>query len=73
MANPKQYNTVVNHSYLVTAFIYMGVASRGYMIFGSKTMQEITQNLVKIPEYNQVLIRLAVWLIAVNPIAKFDS
>ncbi|KAI8344155.1 transmembrane amino acid transporter protein-domain-containing protein [Chlamydoabsidia padenii] len=71
MANPKQYNTVVNYSYLVTAFIYMGVASSGYMMFGSKTMQEITQNLVTIPEYNQVLNRLAVWLIAVNPIAKY--
>lgn len=32
---------------------------------------QITQNLVTIPEYNQTLNRLAVWLIALNPIAKY--
>ncbi|KAI8088780.1 transmembrane amino acid transporter protein-domain-containing protein [Halteromyces radiatus] len=71
MANPKQFNTVVNFSYLTTALIYFGVATSGYLMFGSQTMQEITQNLVTIPEYNQVLNRLAVWLIAMNPIAKY--
>ncbi|CAO3580137.1 unnamed protein product [Absidia cylindrospora] len=71
MANPKQYGTMVNYSYLATAVIYFGVATSGYMMFGSQTMQEITQNLVTIPEYNQALNRLAVWLIAMNPIAKY--
>lgn len=35
------------------------------------TFLQITQNIVSIPEYNQTLNRLAVWLIAMNPIAKY--
>ncbi|KAI7905656.1 transmembrane amino acid transporter protein-domain-containing protein [Cokeromyces recurvatus] len=52
-------------------YIYLTVAVSGYIMFGSKTMQEITQNLVSIPEYNQLLNRFAVYLIALNPIAKY--
>ncbi|KAI8639218.1 transmembrane amino acid transporter protein-domain-containing protein [Parasitella parasitica] len=71
MESPKEYKKMVNYTYIVTAFVYMTVAASGYAMFGSDTMQEITQNLVTIPEYNQMLNRLAVWLIALNPIAKY--
>ncbi|KAI9363156.1 transmembrane amino acid transporter protein-domain-containing protein [Pilaira anomala] len=71
MKSPKLYNKMVNYTYLVTALVYMTIAASGYAMFGSSTMQEITQNIVMIPEYNQTLNRLAVWLIALNPIAKY--
>ncbi|PHZ15739.1 uncharacterized protein RHIMIDRAFT_224050 [Rhizopus microsporus ATCC 52813] len=71
MENPKQYRTMVNWTYVATTIVYFGVAACGYLMFGSQTMQEITQNIVSIPEYNQTLNRLAVWLIAMNPIAKY--
>ncbi|KAI9259333.1 transmembrane amino acid transporter protein-domain-containing protein [Sporodiniella umbellata] len=71
METPKHYVKMVNWTYVATTFVYFGVASCGYIMFGSKTMQEITQNLVMVPEYNQTLNRLAVWLIAMNPIAKY--
>ncbi|CAO3606986.1 unnamed protein product [Mucor fragilis] len=71
MESPKDYKKMVNYTYIVTAIVYMTVAASGYAMFGSETMQEITQNLVTIPEYNQTLNRLAVWLIALNPIAKY--
>ncbi|CAO3627268.1 unnamed protein product [Mucor hiemalis] len=71
MKSPKQFNKMVNYTYIVTASVYMTVAACGYYMFGSQTMQEITQNLVTIPQYNQALNRLAVWLIALNPIAKY--
>ncbi|KAI8067685.1 transmembrane amino acid transporter protein-domain-containing protein [Gilbertella persicaria] len=71
MENPKQYHKMVNWTYVATTFVYFGVAASGYLMFGSNTMQEITQNIVAIPEYNQTLNRLAVWLIAMNPIAKY--
>lgn len=32
---------------------------------------QITQNIVLVPEYNRALNRLAVWLIALQPIAKY--
>ncbi|KAI8087769.1 transmembrane amino acid transporter protein-domain-containing protein [Gilbertella persicaria] len=71
MKHPEHYTQMVNYSYFVAAMVYMAVAASGYAMFGSKTMQEITQNLVMIPEYNQTLNRLAVYLIAINPIAKY--
>ncbi|KAI9258924.1 transmembrane amino acid transporter protein-domain-containing protein [Phascolomyces articulosus] len=71
MDNPKQYDTMVNYTYCVTTVIYFGVAACGYLMFGSQTMQEITQNLVLVPEYNQALNRLAVWLMALQPFAKY--
>ncbi|KAG2200812.1 hypothetical protein INT47_001343 [Mucor saturninus] len=71
MNTPRDFNQMVNYTYVVTSIVYMTVAACGYAMFGSATMQEITQNLVTIPQYNQVLNRLAVWLIAMNPIAKY--
>ncbi|KAL0094250.1 transmembrane amino acid transporter protein-domain-containing protein [Phycomyces blakesleeanus] len=71
MDNPKKYTTMVNWTYVATTIVYFGVAACGYRMFGSQTMQEITQNIMAVPEYNQTLNRLAVWLIAMNPIAKY--
>ncbi|KAJ8663757.1 hypothetical protein O0I10_000030 [Lichtheimia ornata] len=71
MDNPKRYDTMVNWTYVATTMVYLLVAVCGYLMFGSQTMQEITQNLVLVPEYNQALNRLAVWLIALQPIAKY--
>ncbi|KAG0168228.1 hypothetical protein DFQ28_000828 [Apophysomyces sp. BC1034] len=71
MENPKKYTTMVNWTYFVTTLVYFAVAACGYTMFGSETMQEITQNIVAVPEYNRTLNRMAVWLIAVNPIAKY--
>ncbi|KAI9476164.1 MAG: transmembrane amino acid transporter protein-domain-containing protein [Benjaminiella poitrasii] len=71
MKRPKDFDKMVNYTYIVTALVYLTVAVAGYIMFGSDTMQEITLNLVTIPEYNQMLTRLAVWLIALNPVAKY--
>ncbi|KAF7731383.1 hypothetical protein EC973_000191 [Apophysomyces ossiformis] len=71
MQHPKKYESVVNWSYFVTAIVYATVAICGYLMFGSATMQEITQNLVAVPEYNATLNRIAVWLVSLTPIAKF--
>ncbi|KAG1453008.1 hypothetical protein G6F56_007674 [Rhizopus delemar] len=71
MESPKLYSKMVNWTYVATTLVYFGVAACGYLMFGSSTMQEITQNIVSIPQYNQTLNRLAVWLIAMNPIAKY--
>ncbi|KAI8335712.1 transmembrane amino acid transporter protein-domain-containing protein [Chlamydoabsidia padenii] len=71
MQHPKQYVKMVNWTYIIAALIYLAVAITGYRMFGSDTMQEITQNLLLVPEYNQTLNRMAVYLIALNPIAKY--
>ncbi|KAI8069631.1 transmembrane amino acid transporter protein-domain-containing protein [Gongronella butleri] len=71
MEDPKQFRYMVNVTYLVTTFVYFGVGACGYMMFGSGTMQEITQNLTSVPAYSQALNRFALLVIAVNPIAKY--
>ncbi|RUP45844.1 transmembrane amino acid transporter protein-domain-containing protein [Jimgerdemannia flammicorona] len=71
MAEPKRYTGVVNYSYGITFVMYLLMAASGYAMFGITTMQEITQNIVNVPGYDPLLNKLAVWLIAVNPIAKY--
>ncbi|OZJ03327.1 hypothetical protein BZG36_04222 [Bifiguratus adelaidae] len=71
MEEPKHYKTMVNWTYIVTTLVYFCMAACGYLMFGSTVMQEITQNIMSTPGYNPTLNRMAVSLIAVNPIAKY--
>ncbi|ORX60676.1 hypothetical protein DM01DRAFT_1317329 [Hesseltinella vesiculosa] len=71
MDDTKKYPTMVNLTYVITTLAYFGVGVAGYLMFGSGTMQEITQNLMMVPEYHQTLNRFALLVIAVNPIAKY--
>ncbi|KAG2184299.1 hypothetical protein INT44_009314 [Umbelopsis vinacea] len=71
MEEPKKYNKMVNTTYVIVTAVYALMASAGYAMFGSATMEEITQNISATPGYNQALNRFAVILIALNPIAKY--
>lgn len=71
MENPKQYTSVVNWCYVATAIVYFFVAACGYRMFGVDTLEEITQNIVTIPEYNRVLNLAVLWLLALNPVSKY--
>lgn len=42
MQHPKQYNKMVDWTYIISALIYLTVAVAGYRMFGSETMQEVT-------------------------------
>lgn len=41
MKTPGDYKKMVNYTYIITAVVYMTVASAGYAMFGSNTMQEV--------------------------------
>ncbi|KAI9471972.1 MAG: transmembrane amino acid transporter protein-domain-containing protein [Benjaminiella poitrasii] len=71
MENPKQYNQMVNITYQITVVTYLIMAVVGYLMFGQEVLQEITQNLVLIDEYSQLLNRFAIWLLVLTPIAKY--
>ncbi|KAG2222521.1 hypothetical protein INT45_012835 [Circinella minor] len=71
MEDPKQYEKMVDISYLVTVGAYTIMAVTGYLMFGLETMQEITQNLANIPEYNKALTQFGVGLIVLTPLAKY--
>lgn len=41
MENPKQYESMVNITYVITIGVYITMAIAGYMMFGLETMQEV--------------------------------
>lgn len=41
MQDPKQYERMVDITYLVTVFAYLTMSVAGYTMFGSETMQEV--------------------------------
>ncbi|KAG2171796.1 hypothetical protein INT43_008176 [Umbelopsis isabellina] len=70
MAHPEDFNQVVNYTYLATSLIYAFMAASGYLMFGENVLV-ITENMMQTPGFNQVLNKLAVWLIVINPFTKY--
>ncbi|KAI8378893.1 transmembrane amino acid transporter protein-domain-containing protein [Choanephora cucurbitarum] len=71
MQDPKRYEQMVDLTYVITMGIYVTMAVAGYIMFGSDTMKEITQNLALTPGYSVWINRFAVGLIVLTPIAKY--
>ncbi|CAB5091919.1 unnamed protein product [Rhizophagus irregularis] len=71
MQDPRQYPKMVNITYAVTTVVYLLLAVSGYLMFGNTTMQEITQNIMSTDGYWRPLNNFVVWLVAINPIAKY--
>lgn len=71
MQDPKQYERMVDITYVITGVAYITMAATGYFMFGSETMQEITQNLASTPGFHRTLTRLGVGLIVLTPVAKY--
>ncbi|RHZ53542.1 hypothetical protein Glove_441g63 [Diversispora epigaea] len=71
MEKPNEYRKMVNSSYSITSTFYITVAVSGYLMFGSQTMQEITQNLMVTPGYSLFLNSIVVWLTVINPLSKY--
>ncbi|KAH8927216.1 hypothetical protein BT69DRAFT_1258501 [Atractiella rhizophila] len=68
---PEKFDKMLNIAYIVTFAVYgiMGVA--GYLMFGRNIRDEITINLLETPGYSAALNKFAVWMIGINPVAKF--
>ncbi|KAL2917182.1 hypothetical protein HK105_203246 [Polyrhizophydium stewartii] len=71
MAEPAEYDRLVDYTYLITTSLYVLVAACGYAMFGSSTMQEITQNLPLVGSYSKALTQFTIWLVALNPVTKY--
>ncbi|CAG8675373.1 1345_t:CDS:2, partial [Racocetra persica] len=71
MEKPCDYKKSVNSSYLVAGVVYFTVAICGYLMFGSETMQEITQNIMSTCGYSLFLNSIVVWSIVINPLSKY--
>jgi vesicular inhibitory amino acid transporter len=77
LADPKDYNRVLNTSYCVCFSFYGLIAALGYMMYGENVKEEITFNIVKSVQGEGVspvavsVATVATWLVAINPCTKF--
>ncbi|CAO3611797.1 unnamed protein product [Cunninghamella blakesleeana] len=71
MKDPKQYDKMVDVTYVITVLLYLATAAVGYLMFGLDTMQEITKNLASTEGYTKWVNQGAVYLIVLLPIAKY--
>jgi vesicular inhibitory amino acid transporter len=74
MDQPKQYNAMLDVSYMVCFTIYGSVAALGYLMYGTSTLKEITLNITSdtgASDLVQMIARIATFFIVINPITKF--
>ena len=77
LSNQKDYNAVLNTSYLVCFTFYTSIAILGYLMYGVNVDEEITFNIMNsvkgksVSQISKSVANLATWLVAVNPCTKF--
>jgi len=67
MVDKGAYPRMVNTTYAITCSAYLTMACCGYLMFGSSAQPEVTVNMS--PE--NVVARLIIWVVIVNPVTKF--
>ncbi|KAJ3131234.1 hypothetical protein HDU90_008650 [Geranomyces variabilis] len=71
LKTPTDFSKTINITYTVVTSLYLLVAVCGYRMFGNDILPEITQNLPGVPSYNPVLTQITLYLVALNPVAKY--
>ncbi|KAI8907957.1 transmembrane amino acid transporter protein-domain-containing protein [Gorgonomyces haynaldii] len=71
MEKRTQFRTVCVYAYFTSWLLYMLLGSCGYLMFGDSVLQEITQSIAGVKEFDPILTQITLWLIAVNPLTKF--
>ncbi|CAH7690614.1 transmembrane amino acid transporter protein-domain-containing protein [Phakopsora pachyrhizi] len=71
MKNPKDFNRMVDLAYLSAGSMYLIAGVAGYLMFGNKVSEEITKDMLSVQGYPVAINRLAIWMVGINPVAKF--
>lgn len=71
MRNPQDFNRMVDYAYVAAGSMYLIVGLIGYLMFGDDVSQEITQDILRTPGYPKVINQFAIWMVGINPVAKF--
>lgn len=71
MAEPEHFDSMINWAFFVATLVYGIVGAGGYVMFGRDVSDEVSVDLMKIPEYNQTLNKVAVWMLVISPLTKF--
>ncbi|WVQ78385.1 hypothetical protein IAT38_000471 [Cryptococcus sp. DSM 104549] len=70
MKHPEQAEKVANVSYAICFVVYGAVAVFGYVMFGRDVSDEISRDLAKTSAFSPLMAKIAVWMVAINPITK---
>ncbi|KIV91006.1 hypothetical protein PV10_05599 [Exophiala mesophila] len=70
MRHPQKYGRAVRYTYIFTYGLDLSMAVLGYLMFGEKTMDEVTGNILRSTAYPEALSLVLVILIAIIPITK---
>ncbi|GAA5844839.1 hypothetical protein JCM11251_007343 [Rhodosporidiobolus azoricus] len=71
MKNPRHFASMAAVAFLVAFIVSLVFGVLGYLMFGNLVSPEITRDLSSTPGYPIWLNRLAVWMVAINPLVKY--
>ncbi|GJN90176.1 hypothetical protein Rhopal_003175-T1 [Rhodotorula paludigena] len=71
MAHPEHFNSMIDAAYLIAFSVSIVFAVLGYLMFGNSVSSEVTRDLAGTPGFPVVLNKLAVWMVAINPLVKY--
>ncbi|CAI8613854.1 unnamed protein product [Vicia faba] len=67
MANKREFTKAIIICFVLPMFLYGGLGTAGYLMFGEKTLSQITLNLPP----NAIASKVALWTIAIIPLTKY--
>ncbi|OCF36492.1 solute carrier family 32 (vesicular inhibitory amino acid transporter) [Kwoniella heveanensis BCC8398] len=70
MKHPEQADRVVEVAYGICMAVYALVAVVGYLMFGRDVSDEVSRDLAKTAAFSPAMAKLAVWMVALNPLTK---
>ncbi|KAL8287435.1 hypothetical protein RQP46_003293 [Phenoliferia psychrophenolica] len=71
MREPKHFNAMINAAYILAFTVSMLMGTLGYIMFGNDVSDEVTRDMRHTHGYPPFLNKLAVWMIAINPVVKY--
>lgn len=70
MKNPHQAERVCEIAYGIAMAVYFSVGIFGYLMYGRDVSDEVSRDLARTPGFSPVLSKIAVWMVALNPLTK---
>ncbi|KAG0146698.1 hypothetical protein CROQUDRAFT_657050 [Cronartium quercuum f. sp. fusiforme G11] len=71
MRDPQEFNRMIDWAYISAGSMYAVVGVAGYLMFGNSVSQEITHDILVTAGFPVLVNQIAIWMVAINPIAKF--
>ncbi|GAA5896104.1 Avt1p [Sporobolomyces salmoneus] len=71
MKNPQHFSSMINVAYIIAFSVSIIFAILGYLMFGNGVSSEITKDLSRTSGYPVALTKVAVWMVAINPLVKY--